>query len=292
MFSFRSSNSGALIAQMRCCSCLGCLEHFEDPEGHCLLEDVSMSGPIVHHEMPSKADLTSSQLEKDAVPGFNYDTLEDFWKSLAVGSFVGFRIHADDAETAAPRFCIAMVTEAAHQLERQERRGSNIFYKGWFVVKVTHLQWEKTMLNDDNIYKVQQSAENLLNCATLLEVPPLMMVAMPLGRYALRADVLQFVMRYATLGSAPKRRRAKPAAVVAMVESSPAVYPLWTGEHNDLCETCEKCGRLQCCSYCNVVFHKRCLDAPSLERLRVMQHWPCRLCHEDMESLPSRAATT
>ncbi len=83
--------------------------------------------------MPSKADLTSSQLEKDAVPGFDYDTLEEFWNSLVMGDFVGFRIRADDAETAAPRFCIAMVTDTAYQLESQERRGSNIFYKGCFV---------------------------------------------------------------------------------------------------------------------------------------------------------------
>ena len=62
----------------------------------------------------------------------------------------------------------------------------------------------------------------------------LMKAAIPLGRYAVRADVLQFVMRYATLGSAPKRRRAKPAAVVARVESSTAVFTLWTGEHDDV----------------------------------------------------------
>jgi len=280
LFSFRSSDSGDLLAQTRCCSCLGCLEHFEDPENHCLLKADSLAGPILRHEMPAKPGLTNSQLHKEAVPGFDHESLEDFWTSLSAGDLVGFRVDESEPETSAPRFCIAMLTSSAWQLERQERHGSNTFYRGWFVVKARHLEWEKSMLNGDNVYKIQRP-EDVLNCATLLEVPPLRMPAMALGRYTLPADELTFVVRYASLGPVPKRKRGKPvSAPIAAL----ATFELWPHAHNDICEICDKRGTLVCCAYCNLVFHKRCLDSVSRDRLKVLQQWPCQQCAAEMDA--------
>ncbi len=55
---------------------------------------------------------------------------------------------------------------------------------------------------------------------------------------------LALVMRYASLGPAPKRRRAKPADVVVRAELVRAILPLWTGDHHDVCEIFDKRGRL------------------------------------------------
>ncbi len=79
--------------------------------------------------------------------------------------------------------------------------------------------------------------------------PPSSSSAVPAPAEASAASI--FVMRYSTLHPAAKRRRAKPAAVVVRAELAPATLPLWTGDHNYVCEICNKRGSLQCCSYCN-----------------------------------------
>jgi hypothetical protein len=90
-FSFRSTPGGQLLAQARACSCDGCLDNFMNTDGHCLLTDPMLAGPIVRHSIPSATSLTNSGIVQQ-VPGFNFTALEDFWRSLNVGSFVAVRL--------------------------------------------------------------------------------------------------------------------------------------------------------------------------------------------------------
>ena len=60
-------------------------------DGHCLLTDPMLAGPIVRHSIPSATSLTNSDIVQQ-VPGFNFTAVEDFWRSLNVGSFVAVRL--------------------------------------------------------------------------------------------------------------------------------------------------------------------------------------------------------
>ena len=165
-FSFRSTPGGQLLAQARACSCDGCLDNFMNTDGHCLLTDPMLAGPIVRHSIPSATSLTNSDIVQQ-VPGFNFTALEDFWRSLNVGSFVAVRLlDAPLGSSDAQRFSVAMVTSKVRQLTRQERHACNVYQKGWFVINVRHLDFEKTLLNGAVFFKSSRSERKPCSSAT------------------------------------------------------------------------------------------------------------------------------
>jgi hypothetical protein len=176
-FSFRSTPGGQLLAQARACSCDRCLENFMNTDGHRLLTDPMLAGPIVRHSIPSATSLTNSGIVQQ-VPGFNFTALEDFWRSLNVGSFVAVRLlDAPLGSSDAQRFSVAMVTSKVRQLTRQERHACNVYPKGWCVINVRQLDCEKTLLNGGSFFKIQPiREESVFQCNPLIEVPPLMLL--------------------------------------------------------------------------------------------------------------------
>ena len=60
---------------------------------------------------------------------------------------------------------------------------------------------------------------------------------------------------------------------------------LWSSEHNSACEECNLGGNLILCSYCNLAWHRACLEKPGLllpETKSLLEdddaHWPCSQC--------------
>jgi hypothetical protein len=60
---------------------------------------------------------------------------------------------------------------------------------------------------------------------------------------------------------------------------------LWSSEHNSACEECNLGGNLVLCSYCNLAWHRACLEKPGLllpETKFLLEdddaHWPCSQC--------------
>ena len=73
-------------------------------------------------------------------------------------------------------------------------------------------------------------------------------------------------------------------------ESSPYYYPpatlqsllpylglKWTSFHNDECEVCAKGGLVRCCDWCNVTYHKKCLE-PLADAWKEGDDWACPMC--------------
>ena len=289
-FSFRSTPGGQLLAQARACSCDRCLENFMNTDGHRLLTDPMLAGPIVRHSIPSATSLTNSDIVQQ-VPGFNFTALEDFWRSLNVGSFVAVRLlDAPLGSSDAQRFSVAMVTSKVRQLTRQERHACNVYQKGWFVINVRHLDFEKTLLNGGSFFKIQPlREETVFQCNALIEVPPLMLLEESRGRYLLSGASVNFVIRYGAIGDAPKRSRKKrqhPEREDSLAASSSSFsvprkrLKRWTRPHNDICEYCDRGGSLVCCSFCNLVFHRTCLTEASRATLDD-DDWACLACAAD-----------
>lgn len=63
------------------------------------------------------------------------------------------------------------------------------------------------------------------------------------------------------------------------------LHSLWTGDHNDECEACDKGGALLCCDLCNLAWHLECarkrikVDATEVNNGAL---WPCPECYKEI----------
>ena len=198
-----------------------------------------------------------------------------------------------DVLSEAPQFSLAMVTEApVRQLAGKERHGANIFNRGW----------QKAMLNGDHVYTIQPvRSETVMQCGAFLELPSVVLTCNNRRgaslRYTLSSVSVAFVMKWGSLGPAPKRKRVKISATVvaaspvtaisssssssaASVQPSRQTLQLWAGGYNDVCDVCDSGGELYCCSFCNLVFHRMCLDEQAQGTLD-NDPWACKECVEE-----------
>ncbi|CBJ48429.1 Chromodomain helicase-DNA-binding protein, putative [Ectocarpus siliculosus] len=57
----------------------------------------------------------------------------------------------------------------------------------------------------------------------------------------------------------------------------------YEGDHNDICEICDKGGDLLCCDFCNLVYHLCCVT-PKLTELPDEDLWMCPACTAEVTS--------
>ena len=67
--------------------------------------------------------------------------------------------------------------------------------------------------------------------------------------------------------------------------AQPKTTQPWTGDHSEVCEECDEGGRLLCCDYCNLTYHRACL--PSAHQKRCDDdRWPCPRCRKESTLAP------
>lgn len=81
-----------------------------------------------------------------------------------------------------------------------------------------------------------------------------------------------------------------PGQGLEIPEADKEVVPLWDGGTNDLCQVCSWSGNVLCCSYCNLVYHMRCLMPPRkrIPKVRRSAH----TTHATLNSKPARLVLT
>ncbi len=157
----------------------------------------------------------------------------------------------------------------------QERHACSVYQKGWFVINVRHLDFEKTLLYGGSFLKIQPlREETVFQCNALIEVVlPLMLLEESRGRYLLSGASVTFVIRYGAIGDAPKRSRKKHQhperedSLLAALNLHPLILfvlllrcRVRAGSSDGLNPTTisaniARGGSLVCCSFCNLVFH-------------------------------------
>ncbi|CAM9215010.1 unnamed protein product [Sphacelaria rigidula] len=81
----------------------------------------------------------------------------------------------------------------------------------------------------------------------------------------------------ATTKSTPARKRVR--IVDPKLGEFTVMLQPYTGDHNDICEVCDKGGPLLCCDFCNLVYHLGCIK---LSETPTEELWICPACTAEL----------